>query len=117
MRRWASIRLGSASSGAAPALPRRDGLHGQPRHPDPRGLRAERGLWPDELQCAGRTRFGTVGPAFPGVEIKIADDDEILVRGPNVFQGYYKDQGATDATLIDGWLHRVTSGASTRMDS
>jgi long-chain acyl-CoA synthetase len=51
------------------------------------------------------TRLGTVGPAFDGVTIKIADDGEILVKGPNVFLGYYKDKEATAETLIDGWLH------------
>ena len=49
--------------------------------------------------------MGTVGRPFPGVDVRIAEDGEILVRGPNVFQGYYKDEAATAATLIDGWLH------------
>ena len=51
-------------------------------------------------------KFGKVGRAFKGCEIKIADDGEILVRGPNVFQGYYKNDDATRETLgEDGWLH------------
>jgi long-chain acyl-CoA synthetase len=50
-------------------------------------------------------KFGKVGRAFAGCEIKIADDGEILVRGPNVFQGYYKNEEATRETLEGGWLH------------
>jgi len=50
-------------------------------------------------------KFGTVGKPFPGVEIKIAEDGEILAKGPNIFQGYYKNDEATAETLKDGWLH------------
>jgi long-chain acyl-CoA synthetase len=42
---------------------------------------------------------------MPGVDVKIADDGEILVKGRNVFKGYYKMPDQTDETLVDGWLH------------
>jgi long-chain acyl-CoA synthetase len=51
-------------------------------------------------------KFGTVGRALPGIEIRIADEDqEILVSGPNIFKEYWKNPEATAETLIDGWLH------------
>jgi long-chain acyl-CoA synthetase len=53
----------------------------------------------------GKRRLGTVGVPFPGTEVKLAEDGEILVRGPNVFLGYFKEPAATAETLIDGWLH------------
>ena len=53
----------------------------------------------------GAVRFGTVGRALPGVELRIADDGEILARGDNVFPGYFKDEAATRECLKEGWLH------------
>jgi long-chain acyl-CoA synthetase len=50
-------------------------------------------------------KFGTVGLPFPGVEVKIAEDGEICIKGPNIFQGYHKKPEATAETLVDGWLH------------
>jgi long-chain acyl-CoA synthetase len=50
-------------------------------------------------------KFGTVGKVFPGVEIKIAGDGEILARGPNIMQGYFKNRKETEETIKDGWLH------------
>jgi long-chain acyl-CoA synthetase len=50
-------------------------------------------------------KFGTVGRPFEGCEVKIADDGEVLIKGENIFQGYYKNEDATAETLVDGWLH------------
>ncbi|MDX6634133.1 MAG: long-chain acyl-CoA synthetase [Solirubrobacterales bacterium] len=50
-------------------------------------------------------KVGTIGKPFPGCEVRIADDGEILVKGPNVFQGYHKNPEATAETIVDGWLH------------
>lgn len=50
-------------------------------------------------------KIGTVGRPFNGCEVKIADDGEVLIKGPNIFQGYYKNDEATRDTIVDGWLH------------
>jgi long-chain acyl-CoA synthetase len=53
----------------------------------------------------GDIKFGTVGKPFPGVQIKIAEDGEILIKGPLVFVGYFNDPEKTKETVVDGWLY------------
>ncbi|MFO0954592.1 MAG: AMP-binding protein, partial [Isosphaeraceae bacterium] len=53
----------------------------------------------------GRHKVGSVGVAVPGVEVRIALDGEILTRGPHVMKGYWNDEAATRAAVVDGWLH------------
>ncbi len=60
---------------------------------------------PTSIHEHGHIRFETTGPAVPGVEVRIAADHEILVRGGNVFMGYFKNPEATKETLKDGWLY------------
>jgi long-chain acyl-CoA synthetase len=56
-------------------------------------------------------RFGSVGKALNGVEAKIADDGELLLRGPNIFQGYFKNDEASREALAGGWLHTGDLGS------
>ena len=99
----ASIRL--AVSGAAPINP--DIL----RFFDAAGVLVLEGWGMTETSTAATIstaedfKIGTIGKPFPGCEVKIAEDGEILVKGPNVFQGYYKNEEATRETIVDGWLH------------
>ena len=54
---------------------------------------------------------GSVGRPYTGVEVKIAEDEEILVRGPSVMKGYFKDEEQTDAIIKEGWLHTGDLGS------
>ena len=60
---------------------------------------------PTSINRPGANKIGSVGQAWPGVQVRLADDGEILVKGPNVFMGYYKNPEATASDLVDGWLH------------
>ena len=57
------------------------------------------------LNTVAEHRLGTVGRPLPGCEVRIADDGEVLLRGPNIFMGYHNDDEATRETLRDGWLY------------
>ena len=52
-----------------------------------------------------KVKVDTVGPIFPGVEVKLAEDGEILVKGENLMLGYWNNKEATEQTIKDGWLH------------
>ena len=60
---------------------------------------------PSTLTRPNEIRPGTVGRPLPGVDVKIEADGEILVRGPNVFKGYFKNPAATAEALEGGWMH------------
>lgn len=62
------------------------------------------GSGPTTIHHGDRIKLGTVGLPLPGVEVRIAEDGEILVKGNNVFKGYYNDPEATAQALRDGWL-------------
>ena len=63
------------------------------------------------VQRIDRPRWGFVGELIPGIEVKIAEDGEILARGPGVFKGYFKDPELTKETIKDGWLYTGDVGA------
>ena len=57
------------------------------------------------LNPLDRPKSGSIGVALPGVKLKLAEDGELLVKGPMLFSGYYKDPASTAAVLRDGWLY------------
>lgn len=59
---------------------------------------------PTSIHYENDVRFGTVGKPLPRAEIRIAEDGEILLKGPHVFMGYYNDPEKTRETVVDGWL-------------
>jgi long-chain acyl-CoA synthetase len=64
------------------------------------------------ISTAENHRFGTVGRALPGVELRIADDGEILVKGPNIFKGYHNEGSSSGFGAVrDGWLHTGDLGS------
>jgi len=98
-------RLRIATSGAAPISPE------ILRFFDAAGVLVLEGWGMTETSTAATIsrpddfKIGTIGKPFPGCDVKIAEDGEILVNGPNVFQGYYKNEEATRETIVNGWLH------------
>ncbi|TWP50920.1 long-chain fatty acid--CoA ligase [Lentzea tibetensis] len=57
------------------------------------------------LNRPGQHAFGTVGPPIPGMDVRIADDGEVLIHGPGVMRGYHNRPDETATSIVDGWLH------------
>ncbi len=76
-----------------------------------RGLRHDRDGHRRDDSTVENHRFGTVGRALPGVELKIAEDGEILVKGPNIFDGYHNRADASFGAVENGWLHTGDLGS------
>ncbi|HEX8157523.1 MAG TPA: long-chain fatty acid--CoA ligase [Solirubrobacteraceae bacterium] len=57
------------------------------------------------LNTVAEHHLGTVGRPLPGFDVRIAQDGEVLMRGANIFSGYFNDEEATSEALVDGWLH------------
>jgi long-chain acyl-CoA synthetase len=69
------------------------------------------GTGPTTANKPRNTKIGSVGLAYPGAEVRLADDGEVLLKGGNVFAGYYKNQEATRESVIDGWLYSGDLGS------
>ncbi|MDR5708825.1 MAG: AMP-binding protein [Armatimonadota bacterium] len=113
-RRLGLDRVRFAVSGAAPIAPEILEYYHAIGVPVREVYGQTEGSGPTTIHHGDRIRLGTVGQPLPGVEVRIAEDGEILVRGPNVFAGYFKDPEATAQALRDGWLH---SGDVGEMDA
>jgi long-chain acyl-CoA synthetase len=60
---------------------------------------------PTSIHYENDVKFGTVGTPLPAAQIRIAEDGEILLKGPHIFMGYFNDREKTRETIVDGWLH------------
>jgi long-chain acyl-CoA synthetase len=98
-------RLDWAASGAAPLNPEVAEFFFACGVPIVEGLGMTENASLTNVNRLDRNKLGTVGPVVPGVEMKLAEDGEILFRGPNVMKGYFRDPQATaEAIDADGWL-------------
>lgn len=104
-------RLRYAVCGAAPASPELFDYYNALGVPLREGYGQTESTGVIAIQRLDRPRRGYVGEPIADLEVKIADDGEVLVKGPNVFKGYFKDPELTAATIVDGWLHTGDVGA------
>jgi long-chain acyl-CoA synthetase len=98
-------RLRMALSGAAPIAPGVLEFFAAGGVPVLEGYAMTESTGVGTVNTLARHRLGSVGLAAPGTSIKLAEDGEVLMSGPHIFAGYWRNPSATAATLTDGWLH------------
>ncbi len=98
-------RLRFIISGGAPATPSVIEFFNAIGIPTLEGYGLTETTAPTNVNRFDHIKVGTVGPKMPSLEMKIAEDGEILFRGPSIFNGYYKDEVASKEAIIDGWFH------------
>jgi long-chain acyl-CoA synthetase len=98
-------RLRSALSGAAPISPAVLEFFHAAGVPVLEGYAMTESTGVGTVNTLDHFRIGSVGVAAPGTEIRVAEDGEVLMRGPHIFAGYWQNPAATAETLVDGWLH------------
>ena len=104
IRRRFGGRIRVMLSGAAPLSEEVQGFFETIGMPIMQGYGLTETAAPAFCNVPSTNRFGTVGRALPGVSVKIAEDGEIMLKGPNIFVGYYKNEGATKEAFRDGWF-------------
>ena len=111
-RRLGFDRIRLAVCGAAPASPELFEFYWALGIPLIEGYGMTESTGVISTQRVAHPRLGTVGEPWPGIEVRLAEDGEILTRGPHVFKGYFKDPELTAQTVDrDGWLHTGDVGA------
>ncbi len=98
-------RLRQAVTGAAPIAPRILEFFYACGVPVMEGYGMTETASVASLNTPSAFRLGSVGRPLPGVNVRIADDGQILLKGPNIFKGYYRDAPATREAMVDGWLY------------
>jgi long-chain acyl-CoA synthetase len=98
-------RLRQATSGAAPIAPEILEFFYACGAPVLEGYGMTETATASTVSTKDAYKFGTVGRPLPGAEVRIADDGEILIRGPHIFGGYYKMEDTSFGAIEDGWLH------------
>jgi long-chain acyl-CoA synthetase len=98
-------RLRQATSGAAPIAPEILEFFYACGVPVLEGYGMTETATASTVSTRGAYKFGTVGRPLPGADVKIADDGEILIRGPHIFGGYYKMEDKSFGAIEQGWLH------------
>ncbi|HET8575738.1 MAG TPA: AMP-binding protein [Methylomirabilota bacterium] len=111
-RRLGFDRIRIAVCGAAPASPELFEYYHALGIPLIEGYGMTESTGVISINRAEAPRIGTVGPPLPGIEVRLAEDGEILTRGSHVFKGYFKDPELTAETVdAEGWLHTGDVGA------